>query len=224
LPIPFYRSELFRTDTRVGDGERIARGVDDLVVTGPGPITAGGSPRLRPPRRRSRPCRSAPSYTTNGASTPWGAVAEDGHPTLVGLLFVGDTARAPHGGRPGGRTGGCPGDRANTRFSGLQLERQYGELLDDLLDALALDLDMMHVVTEGGSSTSSTCPVRALWEIVSSVLVHRQPGREPRTLSRSASRCPTPMVVVITVGGFVQGRPGQPPMTLARKGRHSVSR
>jgi ATP-dependent DNA helicase RecG len=134
-----------------------------------------------------------------------GAVDELGLPTLAGLLVLGDAPqRFAAASRVTYRRLPTVHDPVGTRFSGHHPEGCYGELLDDMLAAVAIDVDTPKVVVDGQMYDELDVPREALREICSNALVHRSLA-VPLDSTSVEVEVSDRMVVITSPGGLHEG-------------------
>jgi ATP-dependent DNA helicase RecG len=131
-----------------------------------------------------------------------GATSEDGHPTLAGMLAVGGmpqrysaSARVAYRRLP--RQGAAEG----ARFAARHFEGTVGEILDDAIAALEVDLDPVQVMSKGQLHDELDVPREALREVLSNALVHRSLTVSQETAS-VAIEVSDDLVTVTSPGGL----------------------
>lgn len=129
-------------------------------------------------------------------------VTTDGHPTITGLLALGE---APAGVTPAARVAyrrhPRAGDPVGARFQAQHLEGTVGELLDAALAQLRRDLDEVQVERGGHVFDELDVPVLALREIIGNALLHRSLSDTQETVS-VAIDVSDAAVVVTSPGGL----------------------
>lgn len=151
-------------------------------------------------RVRSTSERSA-SLNDDTILRTW-AIAEDGHPTLAGVLALGE---APAAVSPAARVAyrrlPAAGAADGVRHTGTHLEGRVGELLEDALARLRRDLNTVQVERGGSVYDDLDVPEIALREIIGNALLHRSLTEAQETAS-IAIEVSDEAVVVTSPGGL----------------------
>ena len=133
-------------------------------------------------------------------------VGEDGAPTLVGLLTVGDHPEdVTPVARVACRRAARSSDPVGTRMKATHLEGTIGQLADDTLRWLAQELGVVQVVRDDGQVVDAPdVPAEVLREMISNALLHRS-FSDAMLSAQIVAELNDDVVVVTSPGGLAHG-------------------